>query len=140
MLLFLFLMNFLRDYSPERYLFLEGMLKRIKQLDLDNTEVGLDEKREVLRKLGVRKIRRVCLKDCLGSAVTNRVEQLEKSVRHYLEKHRERFEEDRKNGKLNRAVLEEQLGFDFYGAIATGKAMDDEYNCFDRKFVYFLLD
>jgi len=102
-------------------------LPELEGLDVENTLLQLEEKKGLLKKLGIKKIRKTSVVDCSDGAVTNRVKQLRKSVGIYLERYCGRFNQDVREGKIERCVSGEQLEFNFSGGLEGSMAEEKNY-------------
>ena len=129
-------MEDLKSYSLSRYLFLQRVLPELEGLDVENTLLQLEEKKELLKKLGIKKINNISVGNCLDGVVTDRIKRLKSSVGSYLKRYCERFNQDVGDGKIERCVLGRQLELKFSGMLGDG-LMAEEKNYVDRNSVYF---
>jgi len=127
----------LKNYSLRRYLFFRGVLPELEGLDTADSMLQLDRKKELLGRLGIKKIGRTFVDDCLDSAITDRVKRLRSGVGSYLERYCGRFNQDAADGKIERCVSGEQLELEFFGMLGKG-LMEGERDYVDKKALFAL--
>ncbi len=120
-------MRYLKKYSPTLYHNLEknGLKERAEALDPVEGSIDYEKMRELLMELKVENIRRhkPNSKQLLNGnisvvmrAIVHSEEGKPSEIKRYLEKYRERYEEDDRSGELKKMVLGKQLEFEFQGS------------------------
>ena len=94
----------LRKYSPQVYMNYLLIAKRIRATRLDSDILDLDEKRGILREIGIKgvKIRKetYSLDKCRGNYLRAGIMRRWGGILRYLEAYQGRFEGDKKEGRL----------------------------------------
>lgn len=111
------------NYSPHCFFKLQNSLPKFDEVGL-GFDFGYEaSQRELLEYLGIKKVRagKVMVglnsKSCPSSSLNRALERIKEEIERYISIHRERFDEDKINGRLEEFCLGEQLELQFSGEI-----------------------